>query len=181
MAKKQLAETFDNDSVWKELLEKYLKEFMEYFFPYAHSQIDWEKGYTFLDKELQKVVRTAVGKRRYVDKLVKIWLKSGEETWVLLHIEIQNQWEEDFSERIYIYQYRIFDRYKKKVATFVIFTDENPNWRPDKFEYNLLGTQQLCKYKTVKLLDYKNSWKELEENNNIVQVATIVEKKESSP
>jgi hypothetical protein len=45
------------------------------FFQEAYKQIDWKKGYEFLDKELQKVVRTAIGKRRYVDKLVKVWLK----------------------------------------------------------------------------------------------------------
>ncbi len=150
---------------------------MEYFFPEAYQQIDWEKGYEFLDKELQKVVRTAIGKRRYVDKLVKVWLKNGKESWVLLHIEIQNNWEEDFSERIYIYQYRIFDRYKEKVATFVVLTDENPNWRPSKFEYNLLGTKQLCEYKVVKLLDYKNRLEELEQDTNPFSLIVIAQLK----
>lgn len=100
-------------------------------------------------------MRRSLGKRRYVDKLVKVWLKNGQESWVLFHIEIQNQWEQDFDERMYIYKYKIFDRYKKKVASFVVFTNENPNWRPNKFEYELLGTKQLYEYKTVKLLDYK--------------------------
>lgn len=51
MAKKKgitQIESYDNDSVWKEILERFLKEFMEYFFPEAYQQIDWEKGYKFL-------------------------------------------------------------------------------------------------------------------------------------
>ena len=166
MSREKPAEILDKDSVWKELLEKYLKEFMDYFFPEASSEIDWERGYKFLDKELQKVVRAAVGKRRYVDKLVQVWLKNGKESWVLLHIEVQGQWEEEFAERMYIYQYRIFDRYKKRVASFVVLVDENPNWRPSTFGYELLGSKLKWDYQVVKLLDYQSKWAELEQDNN---------------
>ena len=46
-----------------------------------------------LDKELQPIVRRAKQGRRYVDKLVKVWLKSGEERWLLVHVEVQT-WKE---------------------------------------------------------------------------------------
>ena len=101
-----------------------------------------------------------------MDKLVQVWLKDGQETWVLLHIEVQGQWEKDFAERMYIYQYRLFDRYKKRVASFVILTDENPNWRPNSFSYELLGSKQQWEYPIVKLLDYESKWAELEEDKN---------------
>ncbi len=42
-----------------------------------------------LDKELQPIVRQAKRGRRYVDKLVKVWLKSGQEQLDLIHIEVQ--------------------------------------------------------------------------------------------
>ncbi|NEP60193.1 MAG: hypothetical protein F6K31_24855, partial [Symploca sp. SIO2G7] len=41
--------------------------------------------------------------RRAVDKLVKVWRKTGEEQWVFLHIEVQSQYDTDFRERVYIY------------------------------------------------------------------------------
>lgn len=43
-------------------------------------EIDWEKGHTFLDKELQQVVQDAELGRRLADKLVQVWRKGGKET-----------------------------------------------------------------------------------------------------
>jgi len=49
----------DYDSPWKEIIERYFEPFMAFFFPEAHSEIHWDHGYEFLDKELQQVVRDA--------------------------------------------------------------------------------------------------------------------------
>ena len=59
-----------------------------------------------LDKELQPIVRQAEHGRRYVDKLVKVWLKDGEERWLLIHIEVQTRKEGEFPERMYVYNHR---------------------------------------------------------------------------
>jgi hypothetical protein len=75
----------DYDSPWKEAIELYFAEFMALFFPDAYVDIDWEKGYEFLDKELQQVVRDAELGTRLADKLVKVWRLTGEESWVLVH------------------------------------------------------------------------------------------------
>lgn len=42
----------DFDSPWKDELEWYFEEFMAFFFPQAHADINWNHGYEFLDKEL---------------------------------------------------------------------------------------------------------------------------------
>jgi hypothetical protein len=65
--------TTDFDSPWKEALDLYFKAFMAFFFPLAHADIDWKRGYEMLDKELQKIVPQAEQGRRLVDKLVKVW------------------------------------------------------------------------------------------------------------
>jgi hypothetical protein len=77
----------DYDSAWKEVLERFFAEFTAFFFPRAHAGIDWSKGYEFLDKELQQVVRDAELGRRLADKLVKVWSRDGEEAWVLVHVD----------------------------------------------------------------------------------------------
>ena len=59
----------------------------------AYSEIDWTKGFDFLDSELQQVTREAETGKRIVDKLVKVYLRNGKENWILIHIEIQNQKE----------------------------------------------------------------------------------------
>jgi hypothetical protein len=78
----------DYDSPWKEALDRYFEQCLALFFPQAHADIDWSRGHEMLDKELQPIVRQAQHGRRYVDKLVKVWLKSGEERWLLIHVEV---------------------------------------------------------------------------------------------
>uniref|UniRef100_UPI000B08CAFA hypothetical protein n=1 Tax=Hassallia byssoidea TaxID=482630 RepID=UPI000B08CAFA len=41
------------DSPWKDILQLYFQEFMLFFFPLEHREIDWTKQPEFLDKELQ--------------------------------------------------------------------------------------------------------------------------------
>jgi hypothetical protein len=103
----------DFDSPWKQILERFLADFLAFFFPEAHAGIDWSRGYTFLDKELQQVVRDAKLGRRLADKLVQVWLRDGSETWVLIHLEVQSQEEQDFAQRMFVYHYRLFDRYRR--------------------------------------------------------------------
>ena len=70
-------------------------QFIAFFFPQAHADIDWRRGYEFLDKELQKITADAAIGRRAVDKLVKVWLKSGTELIALLHCEVQGNRESE--------------------------------------------------------------------------------------
>ena len=128
------------DSPWKEVVETYLPEFIAFFFPEAYAAIDWNQDFQFLDQELQQVVRDAELGKRLVDKLVKVFLHNGQETWILLHIEIQSQYEQNFEERIFIYNYRIYDKYRRNVVSLVVLGDENTAWRPSEFR---LGTLRL--------------------------------------
>jgi hypothetical protein len=79
----------DYDSPWKEALDRYFEACLDLFFPQAHADIDWGRGCEMLDKELQKIIRQAKQGRRVVDKLVKVWLKDGQEKWLLIHVEVQ--------------------------------------------------------------------------------------------
>jgi len=114
----------DYDSPWKEIIELYFRVFMQFFFPQTETEIAWERGYEFLDKELQQVVRDSESGRRYADKLVKVWRASGEETWVMVHIEIQGEAETAFSQRMFTYNYRLRDRYQRFVTSLAILGDE---------------------------------------------------------
>lgn len=160
------------DSPWKDILQRYFEEFILFFFPQAHEQIDWTSTPEFLDKELQQVVRDAELGRRLADKLVKIYLKSGSLAWVLIHIEIQSQEESDFAERMFSYHYRIYDRYKISVASLAVLGDERKNWRPNQFGYELFGCSIGFRFPVVKLLDYRQQWSALEESRN--PFATVV-------
>ena len=156
----------DEDSPWKEILERYFKEFLAFFFPEAHAAIAWDKGYEFLDKELQKVVRDAKLGKRLVDKLVKVHTHEGVETWVLVHVEIQGQIDADFARRMYVYNYRLFDRYDRRIASLAVLTDDQVQWRPSSFGYELWGCRAGLEFPVVKLLDYMQDSATLETNPN---------------
>ena len=129
----------DYDNPWKEALALYFQPFMAFFFPQIESNIDWDKGYEFLDKEFQQIVREAEQGKTYADKLVKVWQKNGSEIWLLIHVEIQSQVQSEFPERMYVYNYRIFDRYRQPVLSLAILADDNPDWRPNSYSRELWG------------------------------------------
>ena len=161
------------DPPWKEAIELYFPEFMAFFFPSAFRQIDWSRGYTFLDKELQQVVRDAETGPRRVDKLVRVYLLTGGEIWILVHIEVQNEPEAGFAQRMYIYNYRIFDKYGHPVASFAVLTDDSPTWRPEQFRYEALGCEVSLRFPIAKLLDYGRDWVSLEANNNPFAIVAL--------
>ncbi|MBD2355636.1 DUF4351 domain-containing protein [Tolypothrix sp. FACHB-123] len=160
------------DSPWKDILQTYFSEFMQFFFPNAYNEIDWRQQPEFLDKELQEVVVDAEIGRRFADKLVKVYLQNGQETWVLIHVEVQSQEEADFAARMYTYNYRIYDRYKKSVASLAILGDDRANWRPEQFGYSLFGCRLNFQFPIIKLIDYQPRLSELDNDNN--PFATVV-------
>lgn len=166
------AQRSDYDSPWKESLETYFTDFIAFFFPKVNAEINWERGYEFLDTELQQIVRDAELGKRLADKLVKVWQVNGEETWVLIHIEVQSQEESNFSERMFVYNYRLRDRYNRAIASLAVLSDARPSWRPGEFQSELWGCAINFKFPAVKLLDYRQEWQALERSDN--PFATVI-------
>lgn len=156
--------TANYDDPWKEALERYFEAFVAFFFAEAHRDIDWSRGYEFLDKEFQQIVREAEVGKHFVDKLVKVWLVDGQETWLLLHIEIQSQTDAAFAERMFTYHYRSFDRYSREVVSLAVLGDEQLGWRPQEYGYGRWGCEMRLRFPIVKLLDYP--WEDLDANDN---------------
>jgi len=45
----------EQDSPWKEVVEEFLEDFLFTFFLDIYKEIDFSKGYEFLDTELQQI------------------------------------------------------------------------------------------------------------------------------
>jgi hypothetical protein len=150
----------NRDALWKGIIEDLFEDFLHYFFPEYINEIAFEKGYEFLDKELQMIYPEAntESKQRQADLLVKVFLKNGVEKWLLIHIEVQGYQDETFPFRMYVYNYRSFDRFGKKVTALAILTDDNANFRPNFYEDTTWGTTIRYDYQMFKLLDYKVSY-----------------------
>ena len=167
------ADRQDMDSPWKVLLQRFFPAFLEFFYPDIYADVDWSRPPEFLDKELQQIVRDAELGRRYADKLVKVWLKSGSEVWVLAHIEVQGQREAGFASRIYTYNYRIFDAYEREVISLVVLADRDPNWRPEEYRWERWGAGVTLRFRVAKLLEYRDGREELEQSANPFAVIVL--------
>lgn len=165
----------DHDSPWKDALETYFAEFLALLFPTIHQQVDWSKGYTPLDKELQQITVDASSGRRYADKLVKVYAHDNTETWVLIHVEVQGEPEDAFAERMYTYQYRLRDRYGVDVVSMAVLADTRERFRPTTFHYQRWGCEVVFTFPMVKLIDWEAQWEALETSDNVFALVVMAQ------
>ena len=118
----------DYDNPWKTAIDGYLPEFMAFYFPQIHADIDWSKGYESLDNELPSLVRDAELGSRYADKLVKVITLDGQEDIVYIHIEVQGQQDAQFNQRMYTYNYRIYDKFGQFPVSLAVLADEKSSF-----------------------------------------------------
>ncbi len=163
---KKIKITSDYDLGWKEIIQKYFEDGMKLLYPELDKIIDYKKGYKFLDKEISEIIGSNKKNKKVVDSLVEVHLKNGEEKWLLLHIEFQQAKEKEFEIRIYIYNYRIFNKYKKETISFVILGDKDKNWRPNEYKIEYPEFLLHFKYKLVKLIDFETKKDELLKSKN---------------
>jgi hypothetical protein len=64
-----------------------------------------------------------------VDKLVQVSTLNGHEQWVYIHLEVQGTRQDHFAERLFIYNYRLFDRFHRPVATLALLADNSRQWK----------------------------------------------------
>ena len=156
----------DLDSPWKEALLRYLPAFLQFFFPHVHEAVDWTRGYESLDKELHRIMPESEVGTRLADMLFKVWLKDGRETWLLIHVEVQAQPDEDFPQRMFVYYYRIYDLYNQALLSLAVLCDDRPDWQPNQFAVECFGCKVSLEFPIAKLLRYRDRQQELEESSN---------------
>jgi len=160
------------DDGWKIVLSHYLNDFLDFFFPHISKEI--ERGrYSFLDNELQSLSRRAGTGKRITDSLVKVYLRNGEEKWLLIHIEVQGEAEKSFEERLFIYSYRIYDRHRRDVATLAVLADDKKDYRPSGFEMGRWRCRHRFEFPSVKILDHRERIDELEQSTNPFAVVVL--------
>jgi predicted transposase/invertase (TIGR01784 family) len=144
------------DQVWKLLITKFFKEFLEVFKPDLLRDIIPEKT-EFLEKEL--ISLTGRRKEGIVDILAKVYLKNGKDEYVLFHTEVQGRKEKDFAERMYAYYIRIWDKYRKPVASIAVLTEKNTfSKSQNKFVIKSYKTSQIFKYTLIDVTKFSYNY-----------------------
>jgi hypothetical protein len=146
------------DELWKGIIEALFEDFLHFFFSDFIHEVDFTKPFEFLDKELNELIPASESENRRADLLVKVFLKNGTEKWLLIHTEVQGYVDENFEKRMYIYNYRSYDRFDKEIVALAILTDENPDFRPNYYERKTWNTKIRYNFQTFKVLDYEEPY-----------------------
>jgi len=155
-----------DDILWKGILEDVFDDFLTFFDPEAEQFYDFNKKFEFLDKELEQVFPPENDEYspKIIDKLVKVFTRDGKEEWVLVHVEVQGQYQQDFARRMFTYFYRILDKYQKPITAYAIFTEAIHKERPNSFQIEFRGTSLLYTFNTYKISRQDEG--ELQASNN---------------
>ena len=98
----------DFDLRWKELIHCFTEDFVAFFLPTLYPLVNFSKPPEFLEQELQKLFtdENRTGKK-ISDKLIKLYLKDGQEWFVLVHVEVEGDAPNTYAKEVFKYFYRI--------------------------------------------------------------------------
>src|SRR5262249_31641069 len=100
-----------------------------------------------------------------IDKLVKVVRKdSGDPAY--LHAEAQMFAEDEFERRMYVYNSKAEGVYNSPVVSLAILGDDQADWRPTRYLFELWGCKKTFQFHTVKLLKWRGKEASLEKHAN---------------
>ncbi len=157
-----------HDRLFKQLVETFFEEFMLCFFPDIHQQIDFTHV-RFLPKEMFTDV--TAGEKREVDILVETKLL-GTPCLLIIHLEGQEEYQEQFPERMFLYFSRLYEKYRVKILPIAIFAHGRNLKEPDQFTVELPFKKVLTfSYLVVRLK--QKDWREFLRHDNPVAGALM--------
>ncbi|MCI6693995.1 MAG: Rpn family recombination-promoting nuclease/putative transposase [Clostridium sp.] len=139
----------DYDAAWKTILEAFEKEIVELLFPEIYTKINWDIKSEVLDNELLEIQKEIFSKEEaekiISDKIIKVKMKDNESKILFIHVEVQSYSSNEnvFSERMFRYFYRIWDKFRYKyndisdIVGSAIYTYKGAAGKDKRFVYNL--------------------------------------------
>ena len=120
-----------DDLLWKDLLARFFVPMLRSVLPDLARDIDDKRDVVFLDKELRRLARFTrrpeggePDENRFVDLLADVPLRSGENAWILLHVEVQGRGgNEDFPLRMHRYRGLLEGRYRRPVIALALLIE----------------------------------------------------------
>lgn len=162
------------DSLWKGIVEDLFEELISFFYPEHTHLLDFSQ-IEFLDKELNQLFPESEANNNVADKLVKVRLKEGGEIWQLIHIEVQGYADKAFSERMFRYYYRTFDKYLLPLEALAVLTDPYGNYHPRSYQAASFKTSIIYQFHTYKLLEQDRETLENNANPFAIVLLTALE------
>ena len=88
--------------------------------------------------------------------------------------KVQGTKQAKFAKHIFVYNYRIFDRYDRPVASLAVLADTNKQWKPTSYGFTVLGCKLSLEFPVAKLTDYEKRLDELLVSDNAFGWITAV-------
>jgi hypothetical protein len=85
---------------------------------------------------------------------------------------VQGRHDKGFAERVFTYNYRLYDRYRQPIASLAVLADMRAGWRPESFGYTLFGCDMAIRFPVAKLSDYAARIDQLLEDQNAFALIT---------
>jgi len=155
------------DILWKGMLERVFDDFLRFVFSDAGRRFDMKKGFTYLDKELAELYPhpDEAANTKFVDKLVKVYTQTGKEKYLLVHVEVQGDYDKTFAARMFKYFYRIYDNYDQApVLPVAIFSGGGGKRMGNRFHLEEDGMSLTYEFRTLDIKDFTDA--ELKASNN---------------
>ena len=166
------------DILWKGMLERVFDDFLRFVFPDADQRFDMKKGFTYLDKELATLYPNPEEgtDTRFVDKLVQVYTLDGKEKFLLVHVEVQGNYDKTFTSRMFTYFYRVYDYYNRRpILPVAVFSGEGGKWMGNRFHLEEDGMSLIYTFKTLDIADYTEE--ELKTSDNPFAGVMLVAKR----
>ncbi len=176
--KSRKEDIFDQDSAWKTFIATDIFDCLAVVHPILYAAVDKTVEPVFLEQEMINSMRgkyKIIGKEKKTDKLVRLRLLNGEDFYVYVHLEVQDDLKDEFPERIYIYRSLISLRYMtQKITTIVIFTGKSPSEKHKVFKEECFNSTLLYSYTSYVIADQVEA--KLEKMNNPFALAVLAAK-----
>ncbi len=129
-----------HDQLFKAVLGKLLKEFLELFYADVAKRLDFTT-LRLLDKELFADVPE--GPKREADLVAELETHAGEPEVILIHVEVQARTEPDVPRRMFHYYALLSLRYSKPVFPLVVYLHGGEGMSEEEYRVALFDREQL--------------------------------------
>lgn len=160
----------DHDRLFKELLTVFFLDFVELFLPDAYAYLEPD-SVAFLDKELFTDV--TAGEQYEADLVVKARVR-GQESFFLIHLEHQAQSQANFSQRMFRYFARLYEKHELPVYPVALFSYDAPQ-RPEPISHRVEFPAWVVlefNYRVIQLNQLR--WRDFARHHNPVASALMV-------
>jgi predicted transposase YdaD len=159
----------DHDRLFKELLTTFFWEFIEFFLPEVAAYLERD-SITFMDKEVFTDV--TLGEKYEADLLVKARFQ-GKESFFVVHLEHQAQYQKTFPRRMFRYFSRLYEKHNLPVYPIALFSystpkDPEPNTHEVEFPNKVVLR---FNYDTIQL--NRLNWRDFLQQENPVATALM--------